>query len=134
MRSLLIVLSVLEIALVVGALAFYLVRIARSLRASSANLAKVTFGVRAIETQCASIGPSVVKVNGQLATIAGALGKYNISIESMIQTGRSGDYVPIVIITHEAAERDIQAALAEIDGFDMIRESSKLIRIEDNLE
>lgn len=73
MRTLLIVLSVFEILLVVSALAFYLWRIARSLRASSANLAKVTFGVRAIETQCASIGPSVVKVNSQLATIAGAL-------------------------------------------------------------
>ncbi len=73
MRTLLIVLSVIEILLVVTALAFYLWRIARSLRASSANLAKVTFGVRAIETQCASIGPSVVRVNGQLAAIAGAL-------------------------------------------------------------
>ncbi len=73
MRPLLIVLSVMEILLVVAALAFYLWRIARSLRASSANLAKVTFGVRAIETQCASIGPSVVRVNGQLAAIAGAL-------------------------------------------------------------
>lgn len=73
MRALLIVLTVVEILVVVGALAFYLWRIARSLRASSANLAKVTFGVRAIETQCAGIGPSVVKVNTQLATIAGAL-------------------------------------------------------------
>lgn len=73
MRTLLIVLSVIEILLVVSALAFYLWRIARTLRASSANLAKVTFGVRAIETQCASIGPSVVKVNGQLSAIAAAL-------------------------------------------------------------
>jgi homoserine dehydrogenase len=77
---------------------------------------------------------SAVDRPGVLATIAGALGKYNISIESMIQNGRSGDYVPIVIITHEAAERDIISALAEIDGFEMIREKSKLIRIEDNLE
>ena len=77
---------------------------------------------------------SAVDKPGVLAAIAGALGKYNISIESMIQTGRSGDYVPIVIITHEAAESNMLAALAEIDGFDMIRESSKLIRIEDNLE
>lgn len=77
---------------------------------------------------------SAVDKPGVLATIAGALGKYNISIESMIQTGRSGDYVPIVIITHEATERDILAALAEIDGLDMIRENSNLIRIEDNLE
>ena len=73
MRALLIVLTAVEIVLVVGALAFYLWRIARSLRATSANLAKVTFGVRAIETQCASIGPSVVKVNGQLRVIADAL-------------------------------------------------------------
>ena len=77
---------------------------------------------------------SAVDKPGVLAAIAGALGRYNISIESMIQTGRSGDYVPIVIITHEAAERDILAALAEIDGLEMIRESSHLIRIEDNLE
>lgn len=77
---------------------------------------------------------SAVDKPGVLAAIAGALGKYNISIESMIQTGRSGDYVPIVIITHEAAERDIIAALTEIDRFEMIKEKSNLIRIEDNLE
>ena len=73
MRVLLIVLSAAEILLVISVLAFYLWRIAVSLRVTSANLAKVTFGVRAIETQCASIGPSVVKVNGQLRTIADAL-------------------------------------------------------------
>ena len=77
---------------------------------------------------------SVVDQPGVLAAIAGALGRNNISIESMIQTGRSGDHVPIVIITHEAAERDVAAALAEIDGLEIIREKSNLIRIEDNLE
>jgi homoserine dehydrogenase len=71
---------------------------------------------------------------GVLAAIAGALGKNGISIESMIQTGRSGDSVPIVIITHEARESCVQAALAEIDGLEMIREKSCFIRIEDNLE
>jgi len=71
---------------------------------------------------------------GVLAAIAGSLGHNGISIESMIQTGRSGDFVPIVIITHEAAERNVLAALAEIDGLDMIREKSCFIRIEDNLE
>lgn len=77
---------------------------------------------------------SAVDKPGVLAAIAGALGKYNISIESMIQTGRSGDYVPIVFITHEAAEQDILAALTEIDRLDMIKDKSNLIRIEDNLE
>jgi homoserine dehydrogenase len=77
---------------------------------------------------------SAVDQPGVLAQIAGALGKNSISIESMIQTGRSGDFVPIVIITHEARECDVRSALAEIDDYDMIKEKSNFIRIEDNLE
>jgi len=72
-RVLLIVATLLELALLIGALAVYLARITRSLRATSALLGKVTFGVRAIETQCESIGPSVTRINGQLAVISGAL-------------------------------------------------------------
>ncbi len=75
MRELLIAGSLVEIALVVLVLAVYLVRIARSLRSTAAALAKVSFGVRAIETQCAPIGPSVVRINGQLEIVAGALEK-----------------------------------------------------------
>jgi homoserine dehydrogenase len=72
---------------------------------------------------------------GVLARIAGALGDNNISIESMLQTGRSSnDTVPIVIMTHEAKESEIRAALAEINAFDVIKEKSNYIRIEDNLE
>lgn len=73
MRTLLIIGTAVEIALVVVVLAVYLVAITRSLRRTTAYLAKVSFGVRAIESQCAPIGPSVVRINGQLATIAGAL-------------------------------------------------------------
>ena len=73
MRNLLIVATIAEIFLVVGALAVYLVLIASSLRGTSALLAKVTFGIRAIETQCDPIGPSVVRINEQLAVISGAL-------------------------------------------------------------
>lgn len=73
MRTFLVIATVVEIALLVGALAVYLVLIARSLRATSALLGKVTFGVRAIETQCQPIGPSVVRINQQLAVIGGAL-------------------------------------------------------------
>jgi homoserine dehydrogenase len=42
--------------------------------------------------------------------------------------------VPIVIMTHEACEKSIQAALAEIDVLDIICEKTRFIRIEDNLE
>jgi homoserine dehydrogenase len=72
---------------------------------------------------------------GVLARIAGVLGKNDISIESMIQSARiAGETVPIVIMTHEALERDIRSALDEIDSFDFMKEKSRLIRIEDALQ
>ncbi len=78
---------------------------------------------------------SAVDRPGVLAKISGVLGSYNISIESMVQSARmAGEEVPIVIMTHEALERDIRKALDEIDTFDIIMRKSQLIRIEDNLE
>jgi hypothetical protein len=73
MTGLLATLTIVEIALVVVVLVYYLLRIAASLRRSSVLLGKVAFGVRAIETQTEVIGPSVLKVNEQLASVADAL-------------------------------------------------------------
>ena len=73
MRTLLITLSVIEILLVVAALAYYLIQISKSLHNTSRLLGKITFGVRAVETQCSTIGPSVTRINEQLVTISGAL-------------------------------------------------------------
>ncbi len=73
MTALLVTLTIVEIVLVAVVLVYYLARIAGSLRRTSATLAKVSFGVRAIETQCNVIGPSVLKVNDQLAGVADAL-------------------------------------------------------------
>ena len=66
-------LTIVEIVLVVVVLVYYLLRIAASLRRTSALLGKVSFGVRAIETQTEVIGPAVTTVNGQLRTIGDAL-------------------------------------------------------------
>ena len=72
---------------------------------------------------------------GVLAKIAGVLGRYEISIESMIQPHRhAAEAVPIVFMTHEAVERNVVAALAEIDQFDVIQKETLLIRIEENLQ
>jgi len=73
MTALLVTLTVVEIVLVAVVLVYYLARIAASLRRTSALLGKVAFGVRAIETQCAVIGPSVLTVNEQLGGVADAL-------------------------------------------------------------
>jgi hypothetical protein len=67
------VLSILEIAGLVAILATYLSVVARLLNSISANLARITFGVRAVETQCAVIGPAVDRINGNLADTANGL-------------------------------------------------------------
>ena len=73
MTGLLVTLTIVEIVLVAGVLVYYLARIAASLRRTSTLLGKVAFGVRAIETQCLVIGPSVLAVNEQLGGVADAL-------------------------------------------------------------
>ena len=73
MRGLLVTLTIVEIVLVAMVLVYYLARVAASLRRTAVLLGKVSFGVRAIETQTNVIGPSVLKVNDQLGGIADAL-------------------------------------------------------------
>jgi homoserine dehydrogenase len=69
-----------------------------------------------------------------LAKIASSLGRHKISIASMIQQGREeGATVPIVIRTHHARERDLRAALREIDRLQVVRAKATAIRIEDSL-
>jgi len=73
MRTLLILGTAAEIVLLVVVLVVYLVLIQKSLRRSADSLADVTWGVRAVESMAAPVGPSVTKINGQLQTISGAL-------------------------------------------------------------
>lgn len=73
MTAVLVTLTIVEIAAVAIVLVVYLVSIARSVRRTAQTLGKVSFGVRAIETQCAAIGPSVTALNERLETVSGAL-------------------------------------------------------------
>jgi homoserine dehydrogenase len=68
---------------------------------------------------------------GVLSQIAGVLGRYGISISSVLQQGRKeGQTVPVVIMTHMAKERDMQNALRDINTMPYISEPTTLIRIE----
>jgi homoserine dehydrogenase len=73
---------------------------------------------------------STVDKPGVLSKIAGVLGNYGISIESVIQKARKqkGD-VPIVMRTYEAGEADVNNALAEIDTMDITIADTVKIRI-----
>jgi homoserine dehydrogenase len=73
---------------------------------------------------------STLDKTGVLAAIAGILGKNDISIESVIQKDRQNTgAVPIVIRTHEAEEKAVQAAIAEIDSMEICVEKTVMIRI-----
>jgi len=120
--------------------------IARGLRNGS-GMRSPSMGCPLVEMETCEIKPmeelvtpyylrfNVIDQPGVLAQIAGILGKYEISIESMIQPHRhEDDAVPIVFMTHEAAERNVRAALAEIGKLEVVCEQPLLIRIEENLE
>jgi homoserine dehydrogenase len=72
---------------------------------------------------------------GVLAEIAGVLGKYQISIASLIQHEPSGDgaerVVPLVIMSYQAKEGAAQAAVAEIDRLKCVRPGSVRMRVLD---
>jgi hypothetical protein len=62
-------LTVFEIVLLVLVLAWFLARIAKLLVSISDTCGKITFGVRAVETQLAVIGPSTDRINSGLSEL-----------------------------------------------------------------
>jgi len=68
---------------------------------------------------------------GVIADVTGALRDARISLESMLQRGRApGEAVPVVMVTHECEEGQMQAALARIAGLASVVEPPAMIRIE----
>ena len=68
---------------------------------------------------------------GVLSRIARILGAHRISIASVLQKDRRREHiVPVVMMTHDARERDVQEALAEIDRLPVVRRKSVSIRME----
>lgn len=75
--------SVFDVVALVGVLAYFLARVGRLLSSISATLGKVTFGVRAVETQCAVIGPAADQINANLTVAAGHLQQAVNAAESL---------------------------------------------------
>jgi homoserine dehydrogenase len=68
---------------------------------------------------------------GVLSKISGILGAHNISIAAVIQKKREiHGSVPIVMLTHEARERDVRESLELIDKLDVVTEETVLFRVE----
>jgi homoserine dehydrogenase len=74
---------------------------------------------------------SVVDRPGVLSKLSGILGENNISIYSVIQKGRNlNGSVPVVILTHEAREQDVQNALRTITALEVLTDIPVMIRVE----
>src|SRR5436190_1148420 len=68
---------------------------------------------------------------GVLSKVAGILGDNDISIANVIQKGRgTREAVPVVMLTHEARERDMRRALAAIDKLADVAAATTMIRVE----
>lgn len=75
---------------------------------------------------------SLLDKPGVLANITAILGRHQISIASVLQKEVCvGEYVPVVIVTHGARERDMNAALEEIDRLHAVGAKTVRLRIED---
>ena len=73
----------------------------------------------------------VVDRPGVIADVTAVLRDQGISLESMIQRGRSpGEAVPVVMVTHETRESAMRAALERISKLGAVMEAPAMIRIE----
>lgn len=76
------------------------------------------------------INTKVVDKPGVLAGITTIFGEHNVSLESVIQKGRSKDPVSLVFITHEVQEAHMRQALERITELPDVREVANVIRVE----
>ncbi len=67
---------------------------------------------------------------GVLARVAQALGDQGVSLTSVLQKLTQGDQAELVLITHRAREKDVQAAVAELRQLAVVTGILNLIRIE----
>ena len=74
----------------------------------------------------------VLDVPGILARVTRILGENDISISSLVQReGQSQNNVSLLVITHQTQEKHIKTALSQINALSEVRDTVKLIRIED---
>ncbi len=75
---------------------------------------------------------SVVDQPGVLAQISKIFAEHDISIAAVIQKeSRAKDFVPIVITTHSALERNLHLAIKEVDKLSVVKAKTQVIRILD---
>jgi len=73
----------------------------------------------------------VIDKPGVLSKLSSLLGRHRISISDVIQKERrAGSVVPLILLTHDAPERELRMAIREIDRLPAVQGKSQVIRIE----
>ena len=73
----------------------------------------------------------VVDQPGVMADVAAILRDENVSIESVLQRGRSpGEVVPVILILHDAKEGAMKRVLQSLENLEPVVETPRMIRIE----
>ncbi len=111
---------------------------------------RIAHGIPSLPLELPSVGPTAMPLTpieairccyylrvtaqdkpGVLSRVAGILGEHDISIANVIQKGRGvREAIPVVMLTHEARERDMRAALAKIDRLRDVAAATMMIRVE----
>jgi homoserine dehydrogenase len=111
---------------------------------------RVAHGIPALALDLPSVGPQPLPLTpmdairccyylrvmahdrpGVLSRVAGILGDNDISIANVIQKGRgTREAIPVVMLTHEARERDMRVALTAIDRLADVATATTMIRVE----
>ena len=71
----------------------------------------------------------VVDEAGVLAAVASTFGAHNVSIRSVWQEGEE-DHAQLLLITHAARERDLQATLHDLRSLPVVRAVASVMRVE----
>ena len=66
---------------------------------------------------------------GVLAEIAGVFGQRGVSIESMEQERADDGTARLVLITHDAVERNFRATLADLEELDVVQNVGQVLRV-----
>lgn len=68
-------------------------------------------------------------VPGVIGHLGTAFGKFNVSLESVVQIGFLNDLAEIVVVTHDVNEGDFRKAIAEIHSSSAVEKIPSIIRV-----
>lgn len=66
---------------------------------------------------------------GVIGKLGTCFGEYDVSLESVVQTGFQGELAEIVVVTHNVREGDFRQALSQIESLDAIDSIPSLFRV-----